>query len=134
MSNIAQSEYLIDFIMEKGREKRVIKGKLKTVLGPLIIRKIIEKLPIVERGIVLDKNRLVIGIKINAGWEKKTMTVKKGEIAYQALGDELVIFFDDLEQTFSRVNVIGNLLNLDDIDNFLKKIPMSIKVTIKLAD
>ncbi len=129
-----KSEYEIDFIMEKGKEKRVVKGVFKTVLAPLTIRKIVDKLPIIERGIVLDKNRLVIGVNINAAWEKETKTVKKGDIAYQALGDELVIFFENMDETYSRVNVIGHLLNLKDIDEFLKKILMSVKVTIKLSE
>jgi len=131
---MAQGTYEIDFIMEKGREKRVVKGLLKTVNAPLTIRKIIDKLPIIERGVVLDKNKLVIGIKINAAWEKVSTSAKKGDIAYQALGDELVIFFEDISKTYSRINIIGQLKNMEDIDQFLKKIFMSVKVTIKLSE
>jgi hypothetical protein len=131
---LVKSEYEIDFILEKGKNKNVVKGILRPVLAPLTIGKIVDKLPVIERAMVIEKNRLVFGININTGWEKETMSVNKGDIAYQPLGDELIIFMEDIEETYSRVNIIGNLENLDDVDEILKKISMSVKITMKLAE
>ena len=121
----------IDFILEKRNNKNVVKGIFRTVLSPFTIRKIIEKLPINERAIIMDKNRLVFNVNINGGKEKATRTVKKGDIAYSPLGDEMIIYMEDIEETYNRVNVIGSLINIDDVEEVLKNILMSVKITVK---
>ncbi len=105
------------------------------VYSPSIVKKFIDNLPIInERGIVLEGNRLAFKANINTGVEKPTMSVKKGDIAYQPLGDEILIFFEDVDKTFSKVNVIGNLKNTSDITNILKKITLSAKISVKLSE
>ena len=60
--------------------------------------------------------------------------MKKGDIVYQTLGDEIDIYFEDIQETYSRVNIIGNLRNIEeDIENILSKIFMSVKLTVKLS-
>lgn len=131
---MAMSNYEINFILEKGRKKNIVQGTFRKILAPLTIGRIVEKLPINERAILMDKNKLIFKANINSGPEKAVKTVEKGDICYRPLGDEVIIYMEDIEETYSRVNAIGKLENLEDIDNILKKILMSVKITVKLAD
>jgi hypothetical protein len=93
----------------------ILKGELDTVLGPLILADIKAAAPIEGRA-ALMRGEMQITIGIKRGNRRPTNEVKKGDIAYMPLGDNLCIYLKDT-RTFSPVNILGKVTSDDVLEN-----------------
>lgn len=88
---------------------------LERVMAPLIIEDIKAKLPMEGKAALMrDEMQITLGIK--KGNIKATKEVKRGDIAYMPLGDNLCIYVTD-KNTFSPVTIIGRVeIQSDELD------------------
>ena len=107
----------------------VLKGVLDTVLGPLILADIKAAAPIEGRA-ALMRGEMQITIGIKRGNRRPTNEVKKGDIAYMPLGDNLCIYLKDT-RTFSPVNILGKVTSDDVLEN-LSKIRRGSRATFRV--
>ena len=107
----------------------VLKGVLDIVLGPLIIADIKAAAPIEGRA-ALMRGEMQITIGIKRGNRRPTNEVKKGDIAYMPLGDNLCIYLKDT-RTFSPVNILGKVTSDDILEN-LDKIRRGSRATFRV--
>lgn len=107
----------------------ILKGELDTVLGPLILADIKAAAPIEGRA-ALMRGEMQITIGIKRGNRRPTNEVKKGDIAYMPLGDNLCIYLKDT-RTFSPVNILGKVTSDDVLEN-LDKIRRGSRATFRV--
>ena len=88
-------------------EDLVLSAILQRVMAPLIIEDIKSKLPLEGRAALMhDEMQITLGI--GRGNIKPVKEVKRGDIAYMPLGDNLCIYMVD-KTTFSPVTIIGQI-------------------------
>jgi hypothetical protein len=109
----------------------VLKGVLDRVLGPLIIADIKAAAPIEGRA-ALMRGEMQVTIGIKRGNRKPTNDVKKGDIAYMPLGDNLCIYLEDT-RTFSPVNILGKVTS-DDVLEKLDKVRRGSRATFRIME
>jgi hypothetical protein len=107
----------------------ILTGVLDTVLGPLILADIKAAAPIEGRA-ALMRGEMQITIGIKRGNRRPTNEVKKGDIAYMPLGDNLCIYLKDT-RTFSPVNILGKVTSEDVLEN-LDKIRRGSRATFRV--
>ncbi|MFX0053727.1 MAG: cyclophilin-like fold protein [Promethearchaeota archaeon] len=98
----------------------VLSAVLQRVMAPLIIEDIKSKLPLEGRA-ALMRDEMQITLGIGRGNIKPTKEVKRGDIAYMPLGDNLCIYISE-KTTFSPVTVIGHVESDGEKLNQLKSI------------
>ncbi len=109
-----------------------IHAVLDRVKAPLIVEEIKFRLPIDTRTAYI-KGEMKFLMGISKGNLKPTKAVKRGEIAYMPLGDSLCIYLQDMN-TFSPVNVIGNVTSNDDLLEKVKDVRRGSQATIQLQN
>ena len=109
----------------------VLKGVLDRVLGPLILADIKAAAPIIGRA-ALMRGEMQVTIGIKRGNRKPTNDVKKGDIAYMPLGDNLCIYLKDT-RTFSPVNILGKVTS-DDVLEKLDRIRRGSRATFRIME
>ncbi|MFW9847152.1 MAG: cyclophilin-like fold protein [Candidatus Thorarchaeota archaeon] len=109
---MSESEMPIEFRFEGDITLNAI---LERVMAPLIIEDIKAKLPMEGKAALMrDEMQITLGIK--KGNIKATKEVKRGDIAYMPLGDNLCIYVTD-KNTFSPVTIIGRVeIQSDELD------------------
>ena len=107
----------------------VLEGVLDRVLGPLIIADIKAATPIIGRA-ALMRGEMQVTIGIKRGNRRPTNDVKKGDIAYMPLGDNLCIYLKDT-RTFSPVNILGKVTS-DDVLEKLDRIRRGSRATFRI--
>ncbi|MHA2140212.1 MAG: cyclophilin-like fold protein [Candidatus Thorarchaeota archaeon] len=107
----------------------VVSAVLQRIMAPLIVEDIKSKLPLEGRA-ALMRDEMQITLGIGRGNIKPTKEVKRGDIAYMPLGDNLVIYVSD-KTTFSPVTIIGQIESIgEDLDQ-LKSIRRGSKAVLK---
>ncbi len=124
------SESAVDIEIEFD-DGTVLKGVLDRVLGPLIIADIKAAAPIEGRA-ALMRGEMQVTIGIKRGNRRPTNEVKKGDIAYMPLGDNLCIYLKDT-RTFSPVNILGKVTS-DDVLEKLDRIRRGSKATFRIIE
>lgn len=110
--SMSESEMPIEFRFEGDITLNAI---LERVMAPLIIEDIKAKLPM-EGKAALMRDEMQITLGIRKGNIKATKEVKRGDIAYMPLGDNLCIYVTD-KNTFSPVTIIGRVeIQSDELD------------------
>jgi hypothetical protein len=107
----------------------VLSAVLQRVMAPLIVEDIKSKLPLEGRA-ALMRDEMQITLGISRGNIKPVKEVKRGDIAYMPLGDNLCIYMVD-KTTFSPVTVIGQIESDGEKLNQLKGIRRGSKALIK---
>jgi hypothetical protein len=102
---------------------------LQRVMAPLIIEDIKSKLPLEGRA-ALMRDEMQITLGISRGNIKPIKEVKRGDIAYMPLGDNLCIYITD-KTTFSPVTIIGHVESEGEELNQLKSIRRGSKALLK---
>jgi hypothetical protein len=129
MSDLSDTDLPIEFVFEGGL---VIRGIINRIHAPLIVEEITFRLPIEGRtAFMRDEMKITLGI--SKGNAKPTKDVRRGDIAYQPLGDSLDIYMSD-KQTFSQVNILGRITSNDEDIDALAKVRRGSSVTIKLVE
>ena len=108
----------------------ILKGVINRIYAPLIVEEIKSRLPL-EGRTALIRGEMKITLGISKGNAKPTNDVKKGDIAYQPLGDSLDIYLND-QRTFSQVNVIGRITSGDKELDALTNVRRGSLVTIRI--
>ena len=121
-----ESDLLLDLEFDGGI---ILDAVLERVKAPLIIEDIKSKLPLEGRA-ALMRDEMQITLGIGKGNIKPTKEVKRGDIAYMPLGDNLCIYVTD-KTTFSPVTVIGHIESRSDDLDELKSIRRGSKAIIK---
>ena len=112
MAEMSDTDLQLEFVFEGDF---ILKGVINRIYAPLIVEEIKSRLPL-EGRTALIRGEMKITLGISKGNAKPTNDVKKGDIAYQPLGDSLDIYLND-QRTFSQVNVIGRITSGDkDLD------------------
>ncbi|MFW9802086.1 MAG: cyclophilin-like fold protein [Candidatus Thorarchaeota archaeon] len=107
----------------------VLSAVLQRVMAPLIIEDIKSKLPLEGRA-ALMRDEMQITLGIGRGNIKPTKDVKRGDIAYMPLGDNLCIYITE-KTTFSPVTVIGHIESDGEKLNQLKSIKRGSKALLR---
>ena len=107
----------------------VLSAVLQRVMAPLIIEDIKSKLPLEGRA-ALMRDEMQITLGIGRGNIKPTKEVKRGDIAYMPLGDNLCIYISE-KTTFSPVTVIGHIESDEEKLNQLKSIRRGSKALLR---
>ena len=107
----------------------VLSAVLDRVMAPLIIEDIKSKLPLEGRA-ALMRDEMQITLGIGRGNIKPVKEVKRGDIAYMPLGDNLCIYITS-KITFSPVTVIGRVESEGDELDRLKNIRRGSKALLK---
>ena len=110
--------------------KLVLTAVLQRVMAPLIIEDIKSKLPLEGRA-ALMRDEMQITLGLGRGNIKAVKEVKRGDIAYMPLGDNLCIYIVD-KTTFSPVTVIGHIESDGEKLNQLKSIRRGSKALLRL--
>jgi len=108
----------------------VLTAVLQRVMAPLIIEDIKSKLPLEGRA-ALMRDEMQITLGLGRGNIKAVKEVKRGDIAYMPLGDNLCIYIVD-KTTFSPVTVIGHIESDGEKLNQLKSIRRGSKALLRL--
>lgn len=101
------------------------------VLGPLIVEEIKFRLPIVGKAAVMA-GQVKMTLGISKGNLKATSEVKRGEMAYNPLGDSLDVYLKDMH-TFGPVNLIGRITSDSETLERLSTIRRGGRVIIRAA-
>ncbi|MHA2395245.1 MAG: cyclophilin-like fold protein [Candidatus Thorarchaeota archaeon] len=110
----------------------ILRGVINRIHAPLIVEEIKFRLPF-EGRTALMRGEMKITLGISKGNSKPTNDVKKGDIAYQPLGDSLDIYLND-QRTFSQVNVIGRIIS-DNVElEALTQVRRGSLVTIRMKE
>lgn len=110
----------------------ILRGVINRIYAPLIVEEIKSRLPL-EGRTALMRGEMKITLGISKGNAKPTNDVKKGDIAYQPLGDSLDIYLND-QRTFSQVNVIGRITSGDIELDTLTNVRRGSLVTIRMQE
>lgn len=124
---MSESDIPIEILFENDF---TISAVLDRVKGPLIVEEIKFRLPFDTRTAYM-RGEMKFLMGISKGNLKPTKSVKRGEIAYMPLGDSLCIYFQDMN-TFSPVNIIGNVTSEDELLEQIKDVRRGSQVTIQL--
>lgn len=128
MTELSDTDLLLEFVFEGGL---ILRGIINRIHAPLIVEEIKYKLPIEGRA-ALMRGEMKITLGISKGASKPTKEVKKGDIAYQPLGDSLDIYLND-SNTFSQVNILGRIISEEIELEEMAKVRRGSSVTIQLA-
>ena len=107
----------------------VLSAVLSRVMAPLIVEDIKSKLPLEGRA-ALMRDEMQITLGIGRGNIKPIKEVKRGDIAYMPLGDNLCIYITD-KTTFSPVTIIGHIESEGEQLNQLKNIRRGSKALLR---
>jgi hypothetical protein len=110
-------------------DELVLRAVLQRVMAPLIIEDIKSKLPLEGRA-ALMRDEMQITLGLGRGNIKPVKDVKRGDIAYMPLGDNLCIYTID-KTTFSPVTIIGQVESDGDELDRLKNVRRGSKVIFK---
>ncbi len=108
-----------------------ITAVIDRVLGPLIVEEIKFRLPIVAKAAVMA-GQVKMTLGISKGNLKATSEVKRGDMAYNPLGDSLDVYLKDMH-TFGPVNLIGRITSNSEALQRLGTIRRGGRVTIRAA-
>jgi hypothetical protein len=107
----------------------VVSAVLQRIMAPLIVEDIKSKLPLEGRAALMrDEMQITLGLR--RGNIKPTKEVKRGNIAYMPLGDNLVIYVTD-KTTFSPVTIIGHIESTGSELDQLKAVRRGSKAVLK---
>ncbi len=107
----------------------ILGAVLDRIMAPLIIEDIKSKLPLEGRAALMrDEMQITLGIR--RGNIKPTKQVKRGDIAYMPLGDNLCIYVTD-KTTFSPVTIIGQVESMGEELDQLKNIKRGSRAVLK---
>lgn len=126
MFQMSESDLPVDVEFEG---ELVLSAVLQRVMAPLIIEDIKSKLPLEGRA-ALMRDEMQITLGIGRGNIKPTKDVKRGDIAYMPLGDNLCIYITE-KTTFSPVTVIGHIESDGEKLNQLKSIKRGSKALLR---
>jgi hypothetical protein len=129
MVDLSDTDVYLEFDFEGAV---VLKGTINRIHGPLIVEEIKSRLPWEGRATFL-RGEMKITLEIHKGNSKPVSEVKRGEIAYMPLGDSLNIYLKDT-RTFSKVNVLGEVISDDATLDALESVRRGARVTIRLAN
>jgi len=124
---MTQTDLLLEFDFEGGT---ILQALLERINAPLILEEVKVRLPIEGRA-ALMRNEMQITLGIGKGNIKPTKEVKRGDVAYMPLGDNLCIYLDDTT-TFSQVTVLGRITADHDTLEALKSVRRGAAVEIRL--
>jgi hypothetical protein len=127
MTELSDTDLQLEFVFEGDF---VLRGVINRIYAPLIVEEIKSRLPL-EGRTALMRGEMKITLGISKGNAKPTNDVKKGDIAYQPLGDSLDIYLND-QRTFSQVNVIGRITSDDMELEALANVRRGSSVTIRI--
>jgi len=127
MAEMSDTDLQLEFVFEGDF---ILKGVINRIYAPLIVEEIKSRLPL-EGRTALIRGEMKITLGISKGNAKPTNDVKKGDIAYQPLGDSLDIYLND-QRTFSQVNVIGRITSGDKELDALTNVRRGSLVTIRI--
>ncbi|NHI89569.1 MAG: hypothetical protein EAX87_08605 [Candidatus Thorarchaeota archaeon] len=129
MDDLSDTDLRIEFVFDGNL---VLRGTLNRIYAPLIVEEIKFRLPLEGRtAFMRDEMKITLGI--SKGNAKPTNEVKKGDIAYQPLGDSLDIYLKD-KLTFSQVNIIGKITSDEKQLEALATVRRGSQVAIRLTD
>ncbi|UCH05166.1 MAG: hypothetical protein JSW05_03100 [Candidatus Thorarchaeota archaeon] len=123
---MAQTNLLLEFDFEGGT---ILQALLERVNAPLILEEVKVKLPIEARA-ALMRNEMQITLGIGKGNIKPTKEVKRGDVAYMPLGDNLCIYLDNMT-TFSQVTILGRITSDSETLEALKSVRRGAAVVIR---
>ena len=126
---MSDTDLHLEFVFEG---EFILRGVINRIHAPLIVEEIKFRLPLEGRTAVM-RGEMKITLGISKGNSKPTNDVKKGDIAYQPLGDSLDIYLND-QRTFSQVNVIGRITSEDVELDALTQVRRGSLVTIRLQE
>ena len=126
---MSDTDLQLEFVFEGNF---ILRGVINRIYAPLIVEEIKSRLPL-EGRTALMRGEMKITLGISKGNAKPTNDVKKGDIAYQPLGDSLDIYLND-QRTFSQVNVIGRITSGDAELDSLTNVRRGSLVTIRIED
>ncbi|MFX1603039.1 MAG: cyclophilin-like fold protein [Promethearchaeota archaeon] len=124
---MTQTHLLLEFDFEG---VTVVQALLERVNAPLILEEVKVKLPIEGRA-ALMRNEMQITLGIRKGNVKPTKDVKRGDVAYMPLGDNLCIYLNDMT-TFSQVTVLGRVISDSETLEALRSVRRGAAVEIRL--
>jgi hypothetical protein len=129
MAEMSDTDLQLEFVFEGDF---ILRGVINRIHAPLIVEEIKFRLPF-EGRTALMRGEMKITLGISKGNSKPTNDVKKGDIAYQPLGDSLDIYLND-QRTFSQVNVIGRIIS-DNVElEALTQVRRGSLVTIRMKE
>ncbi|MFW9943682.1 MAG: cyclophilin-like fold protein [Candidatus Sifarchaeia archaeon] len=123
---MTQTDLLLEFDFEGGT---ILQALLERVNAPLILEEVKVKLPIEGRAALL-RNEMQITLGIGKGNVKPTKEVKRGDVAYMPLGDNLCIYLNDMT-TFSQVTVLGRITSDSETLEMLRSVRRGAAVEIR---
>ena len=126
---MSDTDLQLEFVFE---DNFILRGVINRIYAPLIVEEIKSRLPLEGRTAFM-RGEMKITLGISKGNAKPTNDVKKGDIAYQPLGDSLDIYLND-QRTFSQVNVIGRITSGDAELDSLTNVRRGSLVTIRIED
>ncbi|MGD9396505.1 MAG: cyclophilin-like fold protein [Candidatus Thorarchaeota archaeon] len=126
---MSDTDLQLEFVFEGDL---ILRGIINRIHAPLIVEEIKSRLPL-EGRTALMRGEMKITLGISKGNAKPTNDVKKGDIAYQPLGDSLDIYLND-QRTFSQVNVIGRITSDDTELDSLTNVRRGSLVTIRIQE
>jgi hypothetical protein len=129
MAEMSDTDLQLEFVFEGDF---ILRGVINRIHAPLIVEEIKFRLPL-EGRTALMRGEMKITLGISKGNSKPTNDVKKGEIAYQPLGDSLDIYLSD-QRTFSQVNVIGRIVSDNAELDALTQVRRGSLVTIRMKE
>jgi hypothetical protein len=129
MAEMNDTDLQLEFVFEGDF---ILRGVINRIHAPLIVEEIKFRLPLKGRT-ALIRGEMKITLGILKGNSKPTHDVKKGDIAYQPLGDSLDIYLGD-QRTFSQVNVIGRIVSDDAELDALTQVRRGSLVTIRMKE
>ena len=129
MADMSDTDLHLEFVFEG---EFILRGVINRIHAPLIVEEIKFRLPLEGRTAVM-RGEMKITLGISKGNSKPTNDVKKGDIAYQPLGDSLDIYLND-QRTFSQVYVIGRITSEDVELDALTQVRRGSLVTIRLQE
>ena len=126
---MSDTDLQLEFVFE---DNFILRGVINRIYAPLIVEEIKSRLPLEGRTAFM-RGEMKITLGISKGNAKPTNDVKKGDIAYQPLGDSLDIYLND-QRTFSQVNVIGRITSGDAELDSLTNVRRGSLVTIRIQE
>ncbi|MFX1560253.1 MAG: cyclophilin-like fold protein [Promethearchaeota archaeon] len=129
MADMSDTDLHLEFDFEGNF---ILRGVINRIYAPLIVEEIKSRLPLEGRTAFM-RGEMKITLGISKGNAKPTNDVKKGDIAYQPLGDSLDIYLND-QRTFSQVNVIGRITSDNAELDALTNIRRGSLVTIRMQE
>ena len=126
---MTQTDLLLEFDFEGGT---ILRAVMERVNAPLILEEVKVRLPIEGRA-ALMRNEMQITLGIGKGNVKPTKEVKRGDVAYMPLGDNLCIYLEDMT-TFSQVTVLGRITSDRETLETLRSVRRGAAVEIRFPE